>query len=146
VGAPFNNRTGEVAGGKVDNTEFYIGGTWKFLSLKYFLSLDDYFSIPGTKNTSYIDLSGTWDFGSGWGLVGHIGHLDLGDVNDGSYTDWKLGVTKDLSGWVFGLTYVDTDAKGDCGSGQFYCFLNTSGTKTKDAGKSTVVFSISKTF
>src|SRR6185436_2393329 len=25
VGAPFNNRTGEVAGGKVDNKELYIG-------------------------------------------------------------------------------------------------------------------------
>jgi uncharacterized protein (TIGR02001 family) len=146
VGAHFNNRTGAVASGKVDNKEFYIGGTWKFLSLKYFHSLDDYFSVPGTKNTNYIDLSGTYDFGGGWGLVGHFGHLNLKDVNDGSYSDWKLGVTKDISGWVLGAAYVDTDAKGDCGSGQFYCFLDTSGTKTKDAGKSTIVLSISKTF
>jgi uncharacterized protein (TIGR02001 family) len=146
VGAPFNNRTLEVASGKVDNKEVYIGGTWKFLSLKYFLAVDDYFSIPGTKNSGYIDLSGTYDFGGGWGLVGHIGHLQLKDVNDGSYTDYKLGVTKDLSGWVFGAAYVGTDAKGDCGSGQFYCFANTSGTSFKDAGKSTVVLSVSKTF
>jgi uncharacterized protein (TIGR02001 family) len=146
VGAPTNFGTGTVASGKVDNKEFYIGGTWKFLSLKYFHSIDEYFSIPGTKNSNYIDLSGTYDFGGGWGLVGHIGHLDLKEVTDGSYTDWKLGVTKDLSGWVFGAAYVDTNAKGDCGSAQFYCFANTSGTKFKDAGKSTVVFSISKTF
>jgi len=102
--------------------------------------------VPGTKNTYYLDLSGNYDLGSGWGVVGHIGHLNLKDVNDGSYTDWKLGVTKDLSGWVLGATYVDTNAKGDCGSGQFYCFLNTSGTETKNAGKSTVVLSVSKTF
>src|SRR5262245_38316109 len=148
VGAPFNNRTGQVAGGKVDNKELYVGGTWKFLSLKYYWAIDDYFSAPGTKNTSYIDLSGTYDFGGGWGLVGHIGHLDFKDMDNASYTDWKLGVTKDLSGWVFGATYVDTDAKGDCSSSptQFYCFANTSGTKFKDAGKSTIVFSVSKTF
>ena len=41
---------------------------------------------------------------------------------------------------------IDTDAKGDCGSNQFYCFFNTSGSDRKDQGKSTVVFSISKTF
>jgi len=144
--SPFNNRTGDVHSGKVDNKEIYIGGTWKFLSLKYFDSIDDYFGAPGTKNTSYIDLSGTYDFGGGWGIVGHYGHLNFKNMNDASYSDWKLGVTKDLSGWVFGAAYVDTDAKGDCGSGQFYCFANGVGTKTKDAGKSTVVLSVSKTF
>jgi uncharacterized protein (TIGR02001 family) len=147
IGAPTNFATGAVASGKVDNKEIYIGGTWKFLSLKYFWAIDDYFSIPGTKNSNYIDLSGTWDFGGGWGLVGHYGHLDVKNFGDASYNDWKLGVTKDLSGWVFGLTYVDTDAKGGCGApAQPYCFFNTSGSETKDAGKSTVVFSISKTF
>jgi uncharacterized protein (TIGR02001 family) len=144
--SPANNRPGGAThSGKVDNKEFYIGGTWKFLSLKYFHSLDDYFSVPDTKNTTYIDLSANYDFGGGWGLVGHYGHLDFKNMNDASYSDWKLGVTKDLSGWVFGAAYVDTDAKGDCGSGQFYCFGNGTG-KTKDAGKSTVVLSVSKTF
>jgi uncharacterized protein (TIGR02001 family) len=149
VGIPFspaNNRPGGAThSGKVDNKEVYIGGTWKFLSLKYFQSLDDYFSTPDTKNTTYIDLSGTYDFGGGWGIVGHYGHLNFKNMNDASYSDWKLGVTKDLSGWVFGAAYVDTDAKGDCGAGQFYCFGNGTG-KTKDAGKSTVVLSVSKTF
>ena len=101
--------------------------------------------VPGTKNSNYIDLSATFELGSGWGVNGHVGRLDLKDVNDGSYTDWKLGLTKDLSGWVLGAAYVDTNAKGDCPS-QFYCFFNSSGSKTKDAGKSTVVFSVSKTF
>src|ERR1044071_2528497 len=55
VGAPTNNRTGADASGKVDNKEIYIGGTWKFLSLKFFDSIDDYFAVPGTKNTYYLD-------------------------------------------------------------------------------------------
>jgi Bacterial protein of unknown function (Gcw_chp) len=68
-------------------------------------------------------------------------------MTDADYTDWKVGVTKDISGWVFGAAYVDTNAKGDCGAAEFYCFPNnSSGTKFKDAGKSTIVLSVSKTF
>jgi hypothetical protein len=62
-------------------------------------------------------------------------------------------VTKDVGGYVFGLAYVDTNAKGDCSTGQFYCFGNGTydtatgfPSKTKDAGDSTIVFSVSKSF
>jgi uncharacterized protein (TIGR02001 family) len=108
--SPANNVSGAVHSGTVDNKEIYIGGTWKFLSLKYYHAIDDYFSAPGTDGTSYID------------------------------------VTKDISGWIFGAAYIDTNAKGDCGAAEFYCFANSSLTETKDAGKSTVVLSVSKTF
>ncbi len=50
--SPANNRTGRVATGRVDNTELYIGGSWKFLSLKYSQAVGDYFSTPGTKNST----------------------------------------------------------------------------------------------
>jgi uncharacterized protein (TIGR02001 family) len=144
--SPINNRTGEVHSGKVDNKEIYIGATWKFLSLKYYHSVDDYFSAPDTKNSYYIDLGATWDLGSGWGVNGHVGHLKFKNMDNADYSDWKLGVTKDMSGWIIGAAYVDTNAKGDCGSAEFYCFGNSVGTKTKDAGRSTVVLSVSKTF
>lgn len=148
--------------GKVDNKEIYIGGSWKWLSAKWFYAIDDYFSLPGTKGTNYLDLAATYDFGGGWGLVGHFGKLSLKgwhagtDASDGDYTDWKIGVTKDISGWLFGASYVDTNAKGSCSTTNpgFYCFANdlpspavgTAGIKYKDAGSSTIVFSVSKTF
>ena len=70
-------------------------------------------------------------------------------MNNGNYTDWKIGVTKDVSGWVFGAAYVDTNAKGNC-SNAFatdpYCFANSEGTKAKDAGRGALVLSVSKTF
>jgi uncharacterized protein (TIGR02001 family) len=144
--SPTNNITGEVANGKIDNKEIYIGGTWKFLSLKYFHSLDDYFGMPGSKNSYYIDLTATWDLGGGWGVVGHVGDTKFKGVNGADYTDWKLGVTKDLGGYVFGLSYIDTNAKGSCANAEFYCFLNGVGTKTQDAGDSAFVLSVSKTF
>jgi len=146
--------------GKVDNKEIYIGGSWKWISLKYYYALDDYFSLPGTKGSHYWDLSATYDLGGGWGIVGHVGSFKLkgwhtgNDLTDGDYTDWKIGVTKDISGWVLGLTYVDTSAKGSCNAANagFYCFPSSQnsagqlGTRTKDAGRSTLIFSVSKSF
>lgn len=152
-----NNRVGgRLLLGKVDNAEVYIGGTWKFLSLKYFHATSDYFGTPDTKNSHYLDFGASYDLGNGWGINGHVGQLKFKNMINGDYTDWKLGVTKDINGWVFGAAYIDTNAKGDCSPAavnQFYCFGNGSpgavaGTfdKTKDAGRSTVVLSVSKTF
>jgi uncharacterized protein (TIGR02001 family) len=146
--------------GKIDNKEIYIGGSWKWISAKYYYSLDDYFSLPGTKGTGYLDLTAIYDLGGGWGVTGHVGSLKVKgysigtDASNADYTDWKIGVTKDIAGWVFGASYVDTNAKGsNCGTATagFYCFANSlpnggAGTKFKDAGKSVVVLSVSKSF
>jgi hypothetical protein len=52
-------------------------------------------------------------------------------------------------GWVLAASYIDTNAHGNC-SGSFftdpYCFPNSTATRTKDAGRSTAVISVSKTF
>lgn len=144
--------------GKISNTELYIGGSWKWVSLKYYHAISDYFSLPGTKSSNYLDLSGTYDLGNGWGIVGHIGSFRLRgwdngtDVTKGNYTDWKLGVTKDLSGWILGAAYIDTSAKGSCNPANpgFYCFGNQqpagASTKFKNVSNGTVVLSVSKTF
>lgn len=148
----------------VDNGEIYFGASWKFLTMKYSYAVTDYFSLPDSKGTSYLDLGGNFDLGDGWGINGHVGQLfpksykynTAGSQSIG-YTDWKLGVTKDIGGWVLGATYVGTNAKGSCASGaaEFYCFANsitdttptaTFGTKTKDAGRDILVLSVSKTF
>ena len=152
-GTTFTNaRTSKVFNGRVDNKEIYIGGSWKFLSLKYYHALDDYFSAPETKNSHYLDLSANYDLGDGWGVNGHVGSLKFKNysngVSNGDYTDWKLGVTKDISGWVVAASYIGTTAKGDCGKGEAYCFGNDApgATKFKDAGRNTAVVSVSRTF
>jgi uncharacterized protein (TIGR02001 family) len=152
-----NARTTSVHTGRVDNTEVYIGGSWKFVSLKYFHSVGDYFSVPKTSGSGYIDLSANYDLGDGWGINGHIGHLNFKNYHNGrsngDYTDWKLGVSKDLSGWVIGAAYVGTNAKGSCTPNalalvQPYCFGNDApgATSTKNAGRDTLVISVSRTF
>jgi len=160
--------------GAVTNKELYIGGSWKTISLKYSYSMDDYFSLRGwnnagtstgksTKGTSYLDLSATYDLGDGWGVNGHVGHLAAENMKNGDYTDWKIGVTKDISGWVVGLSYVGTNAEGSCSKNraatvtdfQPYCFAKSwqddSGTadqssSKKDAGRGIAVLSVSRTF
>lgn len=158
-GSNAKNR-GRSASGTVDNGEIYLGLSWKFLSLKYSYAVTDYFALPDSKGTSYLDFSTNYDLGNGWGINGHVGHLFAKDYRysftGGSdkidYTDWKLGVTKDISGWVVGASYVGTNAKGSCGSAEFYCFTNSlnasgnTGSKSKDAGRGIAVVSVSKSF
>jgi uncharacterized protein (TIGR02001 family) len=152
--------------GVVDNKEIYIGGSWKFMTLKYNYAVDDYFGARGgvngdksSRGTSYLDWSANYDLGEGWGINGHVGHLAVRNITNGSYSDWKLGLTKDLSGWMLGLAYIDTNAQGNCNSGalnQVYCFTNsnadngtnsvTTGSKSKNAGRATALLSISRTF
>ncbi|MCK6407187.1 MAG: TorF family putative porin [Rhodocyclaceae bacterium] len=157
--------------GAVTNKELYIGGSWKTVSLKYYHSVDDYFSLRGwdstgtstgksTKGTHYLDLSATYDLGDGWGINGHVGHLSAKNQHNGSYTDWKVGVTKDFSGWVVGLSYVGTNAEGNCSGSstwQPYCFAKSlqdegkgqaldASSSTKDAGRGIAVLSVSRSF
>ena len=144
-----NPHSTDANSGTVHNFEGYVGGSWKWLSLKWFHAFSDYFQVPDTKGTNYIDLSATYDLGAGWGVNGHVGRLKVHNYSEADYTDYKLGVTKDLTGWVFGASLIGTNAKGSCPftpTGSPYCFSNTSGTKDKDAGRTTIVLSVGKTF
>src|SRR4029079_10350272 len=134
-----NPKTGKTHTGRIHNSEVYVGGSWKWLSLKYYHGISDYFSLPDTKKSHYLDLSAAYDLGNGWGINGHIGSFKLKnwstgtDLTNGNYTDWKIGVTKDLSGWVLGASYIDTSAKGSCNAANtgFYCYGNSAAGATK---------------
>lgn len=99
-------------GGNYNNTDLYIGATYANYSLKYSYTPSDFFSTPNSKGTWYLDASATFDLGDGWGLVGHVGYQKLKNQVDtdgdelGHYVDYKLGVTKDIKGWIFGLAAV----------------------------------------
>lgn len=153
---------GASASGGVTNGELYIAGSWRFLTLKYSHAVTEYFSMPGTRGTGYVDLSATHDFGKGYVLGAHVGRLLLRDFSylnadgstyDGRYTDWRIGVTRDMSGWIVGLAYVGTNAQGRCGNGAFYCFSSSmqrdgtgSGSQSRDAGRGVAVVSVSRSF
>ncbi|MCX7143420.1 MAG: TorF family putative porin [Proteobacteria bacterium] len=153
-----NPKTLATHTGAVNNKEVYLGGSWKFLSLKYYHSTGDYFSQPGTKGSHYLDLAANFDLGNGWGINGHLGSFRLKnwsigtDATNANYNDWKLGVTKDISGWVLAASYLATSGKGSCDSVNpgYYCLGNKlpvmAGVATKNAANGTALLSVSKTF
>ena len=109
---------------KTNNTELYIGGSWGPLALKYSYAVSDFFGVPGTKGAYYVLLSGAHDFGNGFGInasVGYQGGLKAGDPGYSScvteingtvacsITDYKVGGTYTIDGWVIGLAYVSTN-------------------------------------
>jgi uncharacterized protein (TIGR02001 family) len=149
--------TGKTVAGslKQDTTEIYGALSWKWLTVKYSHSTTALFGwakVPGavddkTTGSGYLELNGTYDVGNGWGLTGHVGHQKVKGYSDASYTDYKLGVTKDLGFGVVGLAYSTTNAKDDCGVGGVtnpYCFFK--GADGYDAGKSKAVLTFNKTF
>jgi uncharacterized protein (TIGR02001 family) len=143
-----------------DNWEVYIGGSWKWISAKLYYALDNYFGLDNvqadnffanrntlaplggkgdSKGTTYIDLTATYPVNEKLSIIGHYGMLKVKNYGELDYNDWKIGATYDLNGWVFGAAYVDSDANSD-----WYYTFGSKG--NKETGKSTVVFSVSKSF
>jgi uncharacterized protein (TIGR02001 family) len=130
-----------------DTTEVYLGASWKMLTLKYSHVVSDYFigwgSIAAgseykTKGSNYLELNLTQDLGDGWGVLGHIGYQKVkhDDINKASYTDWKVGVTKDVGFGTVTLAYTDTDADA----------INAYTWSGKDVSKGVLALSFSKSF
>lgn len=67
--------SGDIAGtSKIDNTEIYFGGSYGPFSAKYYHAVSDFFSVPGTKNSYYLDLAFAYDLGDGLGVNAHVGY------------------------------------------------------------------------
>lgn len=142
------------AGATPDTTEVYAAIGWKFITLKYNYVVSKYIFAWGdqsggngdNRGSGYLDLAANYDLGGGWGIQGHVGRQNIKNYSNASYTDWKLGVTKDLGFGVVGLAYTDTNSKSDCKNAEPYCFTGSNGNTPKDAGKAQVVLSFTKAF
>jgi uncharacterized protein (TIGR02001 family) len=98
----------------------------------------------GSRGSGYLDLTGTWEVADKLNLIAHFGHQTVKNYGNLSYTDWKLGITKDWAGVTWGAAYIDTNAKKP-----FYAINEFEGNGTitsKKTGASTLVLSVSKTF
>lgn len=150
VGVLTYNYPGDYPAGytKPDTTEVYGALGWKWLSAKYSYVVSNHIfgftSTTGgnTRGSGYLDLTGTFDLGAGWGLTAHAGHQTIKDFSDASYSDYKLGVTKDVGVGTVGLYVSDTNAKGACPFSTSTPYCNAFG---RDLGKSRAVLSFTKT-
>lgn len=110
--------------------ELYAGGTWKWLNVKYSHSVTDTFAI-GEKNSYYLEgnVSVPLPYDISLGLhYGYSKFKGMAAGEDDDYSDWKIGVSKDVAGFTLGLAYVETDID------------------DADIADGTAVVSISKTF
>ena len=126
---------------KIDNTEIYVGSCFGPLAAKYYHATSDLFGIPGTKNSYYLDVGASYDLGGGFGVNAHVGYHKVKGLPAGSIdenTDYRLGATKDVSDWVFGLAVIGNSDK------DFAFTANSGGTEA--AGKARFVASVGKAF
>lgn len=130
----------------VNTTELYGAVTYGPATLKYSHSVGrQTFGVSNSRNTYYLEAAATFDLGSGYALTPHIGYqkykgsvAGVSNSTFASYTDYSLGVTKDLgNGISVSGTVVGTDT-----TDAFY----TSGANGKNLGKTGLVLGAKYTF
>lgn len=147
--------------------EAYLGLNYKWLTAKYSYATSSHFIgwyggenfDQKTRGSDYLELNANYDVGSGWTLIGHVGHqkvkhsVTTAAIENANYTDWKLGASKDVGFGTVGLAYSDTNAKGACGNplpaagASAYCWgTNKNSQNYRDVAKGTVILSFLKTF
>ena len=106
-----------------NTTEVYGSIGYKWLSMKYSRAISPYFIgwygddvtfDKKTRGSNYLELNGTYDLGNGWGITGHVGRQKVENLSVADYTDWNVGVTKDVGFGIVGLKYSATSALGSC--------------------------------
>jgi len=143
-----------------NTTEVYVAQNFTFGPVTGFgkvsYAVSTLFGNVNSSGSYYPDLTLNYDTGV-WGLAlnGHIGYQYVAgnQANKGtynsvlsnstlySYTDWKLGVTKDFGGGLSAaIAYVGTNAATVQGG---YSYVSPQG---KNLGKSTGLISLTKTF
>ncbi len=142
----YNNLGGAFV--KPDTLEGYGAATWQWLTLKYSRSTGDAFGVVKSSGSSYIDLTAAVPIAeSGFTLNLHAGHQAYEGKNGTfsnsnlSYTDYKLGVSKEWLGLNWQAYYTSTNAKATYAGAPLY--NNVYG---RNIGDSTFTIGVQKLF
>lgn len=143
---------------KPDTLEVYGSIGYKWVSLKYSKGVSNYtFGVNEGKGASYLDLSALVPLGeSGFSLQAHVGKQKYpGNPNTGywgasggnnsyfDYTDYKLGLAKDYSGFTYGLAYTYANTKDAAPDNNTTAYLNAFG---RNIGRSRLALSVAHSF
>ena len=147
-----------------NTTEIYAAQNYTFGPVAGFgkvsYGLTNIFGIPNSSGSYYLDLTSNFDTGF-WGisLNGHIGYQYVagqpnstisasdGSLNNLSYTDWKLGATKDFGGGLsLSASYVSTNANPSWWNTWTGTPSGGAATANGSAGRGGAVVALTKTF
>ncbi|MEO5932225.1 MAG: TorF family putative porin [Duganella sp.] len=93
-----------------DTTEIYGQLGFGPAYLKYSHAATNSFGFVDSKNSGYVDIGANIDGGGGFTVNLHAGHQKVKHNDASSYTDWKIGATRDF-GMVNGaLAVIGTNA------------------------------------
>jgi len=120
-----------------DTTEVYGQLSWGPTLLKYSHALTNLFGFVDSKGSGYLDFAANLPAGDGLVVNLHAGRQRIAHNGAASYTDWKLGITKDFGVASAALAYIGTNARKSA---------YTSPADGKFLGKSALVLTVSKTF
>jgi len=79
-------------------------------TLKYSHSTTNLFGFADSKHSGYLDGTFSQDVGQGYILSVHAGHQQVKHNSKASYSDWKVGVGKDLGVATITLAWIGTNA------------------------------------
>lgn len=117
--------------------EGYAWLGWKHLTLKYFRSFTNLFAVADSRGSEYVELSWHRPLTANWELAAHVGHQRVAGNAVASYSDWKLGITRNLPhGWSLALDWHDTNARRGA-------YTNLQG---RYLGRATAMVSVAKAF
>jgi uncharacterized protein (TIGR02001 family) len=122
-----------------NTTEVYVGASYSVLSVKYSRSLTNYFGVADSKNSSYIQADANVPLAGKLSAVAHYGRTSVANNAALDYTDYNVGATYDLNGWLVAAKYHTNTNAGS----SFETAATVNGQKLyKDA----VVVSVSRSF
>lgn len=94
-----------------DTGELYGAITYGPVTAKYSHSLTNLFGVGSSKNSGYLDISASFDLGSGYSIAPHVGYQNVAKNSAASYTDYSLTLSKDFGSGITGTAAVlGTDA------------------------------------
>lgn len=102
--------------------------------IKYSHSTTNLFGTPDSKQSGYLDVGANVDIAPTYVLNLHVGHQNVRGNGSLSYTDYKIGVTKDFGIVTVALAAIYADTK---------AYVSPSG---KNLAKTGAVLTVSKTF
>jgi uncharacterized protein (TIGR02001 family) len=155
-------------GDRYNTVEVYVGARYQQFTAKYSHAVTELFgmksstiggycglNVNGTAATSdclgtgaskgsgYLDLGATFDVTAGVNLALHYGYQVVRHYRQLSYSDYKIGLSRQFGGVMLGAAAVGTDAER-----RFYRYAPTTAgsAETEDVGKLGIVLSASRAF
>jgi len=78
--------------------------------IKYSHSVTNLFGFVDSKNSGYVDLGVSIEAGEGYMVNLHAGHQNVKHNGAASYSDWKIGATRDFGVATGALAVIGTNA------------------------------------